>query len=170
MAFNYVNGVGYPRVSVFRISDNSLVEMIDLDLCGLEGGFREGYAEAFKRNITQQGRIIDFDFTGSRIIFVLDYSEDIEKANSFSIERIANYNSQPENYRLILTPRVDILKRRFEVRMLDGAYDMGVQTGGTYAKGNTLTVIKFITTNTGSKNFVDPLGVYVPFSPFYVPD
>jgi len=162
----YVNGASNARVTVFDLSTKEQTEVIDLDLCGFTAGQVEDYEEEFKRNKTEQGKLIDFDFKASRILFTLDYSEDIEKANSFDIEKIAFYNSLPDRYQLILTPRVDILRRTFEVRLYDGKYSQGIDVGGVDAKGNTLTVIKFITVYPVGKNFIDPLDVIAPM-PFY---
>lgn len=167
MSLEYVNGSSSSRVTIFSLTDNTQVEVINLDLTNLSSGQVEDYEESFKRLITAQGKIIDFDFKGSRIIFDLDYSEDIEKHNSFNIEKISAYNSQPERYKLIFTPRIDILKRTFEIRMLDGKFSQGIDVGGVDAKNNTLTRIKFITKYTVSKNFIDPLDVIIPM-PFKV--
>lgn len=162
----YVNGVAYPRVTIFNIVTNEFVEQIDLDLCGANG-LIEDYQENFKRNETDSGRYIDFDFRASRITFTLDYSEFVKKNNSFKIEKIFFYNSQPELYKLILTPRADVLKRFFEVRLSDGSYSMGALTGNINSQGNKLPIIKFVTKITVGKNFVDPDNVAVPL-PFFV--
>lgn len=166
MAYDYVNGVSYPRVTVFNIVTMAQTEIINLDLCN-SNGLTEDYIENFKRNETEAGRLIDFDNKACRIIFTLDYSEYIKKNNSFNIEKIFFYNSLPDTYKLIFTPRVDVLKRYFEVRLFDGAYSFGAVKGGLNSPGNRLPIIKFITKYTVGKNFIDPADVVVPL-PFYV--
>jgi len=166
VGYRYVNGYRYPRITVFNIVTNTQTEVINLDLC-MSAGLVEEYEENFKRNETVAGRLIDFDNKASRIIFTLDYSEYVRKENTFYIEKVFFYNSLPDTYKLILTPRIDVLKRYFEVRLMDGAYSMGIMKGGLEAPGNRLPIIKFITKYTVGKNFVDPLDVAVPL-PFKV--
>ena len=113
---NYINGYQYPIVIVKDRSTHATVETIELDLCGA-GGLTEEYEETFKRNeLEKQRKIVDYNFEGSRITFVLDYSEYVRKANLTAIETILAYNSQPETYYLVLRPRADTLRREFEVR------------------------------------------------------
>ncbi len=151
---NYINGVSYPAILVLSADGTNIIEEIELDLCG-EGGLVEEYEEDFKRNKLESGRIIDFDFKGSNIIFTLDYSEYVKKSLMFKIEKIYAYHSQPLLYKLILIPRADVQARSFEVRLEDGRFSMGVLKGGVNAKGNRLPVIKFVTLNPQSKNFMD---------------
>lgn len=166
MSYDYINGVSYPRITVFSLTDNTVVEQIDLPLCNT-AGLVEDYQEDFKRNQTEAGRIINFDNKACRIKFTLDYSEYLRKAETLVIEKVFFYNSQPDKFKIILTPRVDVLKRFFEVCLDDGAYSMGVNKGGTNARGNRLAIIKFITKYTVGKNFVDPADVLIPL-PFKV--
>ena len=158
---NYINGVSYPRILV-KNSLNEIIDTIDLDLCGANG-LTEEYTEDFKRIELESGRFIDYDTRGSRITFTLDYSEYIKKANLFLIERIFFYNSIPE-YTLLLYPRLDVLARNFEVRLLDGTFSLGILTGGVNAKGHKYPVLKFITATTGSKLFIDPDLLYLPLA------
>ena len=99
---------------------------------------------------------MDFDFKGARIVFNLDYSQYARKSNLSKIEKLLFYNSVPGSYRLFITPRVDAQARDFEVRFLDGNYDLGILTGGANAQGHKLPVIKFITVIPQGKNFIDP--------------
>ena len=165
---NFVNGTGIPVVLIKSYPYNEPVETIRLDLCG-EQGLTESYEEEFNRvQLSETGEYIDYNFRGSRIIFRLDYSEVIFKANSFNIEKIFHYNSLPEEYNIYLFPRIEAGNRYFKVRLLDGIYSQGVLKGGGLAGGNKGTVISFITTTPVSKNFVDidslisptPLNVY----------
>lgn len=158
---NYMNGYSYPVVIVKDISSDATIEEIELDMCGA-AGMTEEYEETFKRNeLEKQRKIVDYNFEGSRITFVLDYSEYVRKANLTAIETILAYNSQPETYYLVLRPRADILGREFEVRC-EGNYSLGIMKGGARAPGNRLPVIRFTTVYSQSKNFVDPDTVAVP--------
>lgn len=167
MSLRYINGSGNARITVYNIATTALVETIDFDLCNLSEGQVENYQEDFKRNETHSGRLIDFNFKGSRIIWDLDYTEDIELENAIKIEKVYRYNSEPETFKLMFTPRIDVLRRSFEVRLTTGAYSQGIQTGGLSARGNRLTSLSFITTYPVSKNFTNPNDVAVPL-PFYV--
>lgn len=156
---NYINGYQYPRILV-KDETNTIIRTIDLDLCGING-LTEEYAEDFKRIELENGRYIDYDNRASRITFTLDYSEYVKKNNLFLIESIFYYNSIP-SYTLLLYPRVDVLARNFEVRLLDGTFSLGILTGGAKAIGHKNPVIKFVTATTGSKKFIDTDLLYLP--------
>lgn len=153
---NYINGYSYPRMIIKDYTTLEVIESIDLDMCNLSGGMQESYQEYFKRNELESGRLVDFDFKGARIVFNLDYSQYARKSNLSKIEKLLFYNSVPDSYRLFITPRVDAQARDFEVRFLDGNYDLGILTGGANAVGHKLPVIKFITVIPQGKNFIDP--------------
>jgi len=162
MAYNFVNGYSYPTILIKNATTNAVVERIDLDLC-MSNGMEESYVEDFKRNqLEKLGRFVDFDFKACRITWTLDYSEYVKKNNLLKIEKILAYHSQPDSYKIYLRPRTDIQRREFEVRFLDGNYSIGILKGGAYAKGNKSTVIKFVSTELISKNFIDPDDVSIP--------
>lgn len=150
---NYVNGVSYPLVKVLTV-DNEDVETITLDLCG-RGGLVEEYTEDFKRVVLENNSTYkDYDFRGSRIKFILDYSEYVRADNLEAIENIFFYNSLPDEYVLKLIPRADALRRQFTVRLDDGAYSLGIHTGGTNTVGHRLPLLVFVTVNPVGKNFI----------------
>jgi hypothetical protein len=154
---NFINGYSYPVVTVKDYDTNDLIDTIYLDQCNLSGGFNEAYEEDFKRNeLEKTGRYIDFDFKGARIVFSLDYSQYVKKSNLSKIEMIHMYNSNPDSYKIFLRPRADAQAREFEVRLLDGSWELGIHTGGAFSPGNKLPVIKFVTTTPVSKDFIDP--------------
>lgn len=160
MSSLYLNGVSYP---VFKIKTlaNELVEVINLDLCG-ENGLTEEYEEDYKRvTLESNSRIIDYDFRGARIKFILDYSDYVRVDNLMNIEKLFFYNSLPETYKIILSPRADIGARQFEVRLADGKYSLGIQPDAYNHKD---PVIEFITVIPSSKYFTDPNDIYIPLS------
>lgn len=158
---NYINGYSYPRILI-KDDSNAIIDIIDLPLCS-ENGLIEEYAEDYKRVELENGSYYDYDNRGARITFTLDYSNYIIKANLFLIEKIFFYNSVP-NYSMVLYPRIDVLARNFDVKLFDGSYSLGILTGGTLAKGHKYPVIKFITTQPGSKNFIDSDLLYLPLT------
>lgn len=160
---SYLNGVSYPRIEIRAKSNNELIETIDLDLCGYDGGLQEDYTEEFKRvTLEKDNRFIDYGNKSSRIIFSLDYSAYATANNMLKIERIFYYNSVATDYKLYLYPRKDLLARYFEVKILDGAYSMRVLSGGLLAKGHKLPVIKFVTATPVGKNFIDATLNFIP--------
>ncbi len=168
---NYINGVSYPVFTIYTIGDaydygGVYVDRIEFPLC-MEGGLTEEYSEDFKRVELENGRKVDYDHRGANIIFTLDYSSFIVKDDVFKIERIFAYNANPgAGFKIYLHPRADALPRFFEVRLLDGAFSLGVNTGGTRTPGNKSPVLKFITAYPGSKNMIDPdnLATPLPFA------
>ncbi len=147
--YPYINGVSYPLVDI--ISSSGLVERIEFPLC-MENGLTEDYTEDFKRIELQSGKYIDHDFKGSRIRFELDYSSFADAETILNVEKIFYYNSQPDLYQIFIIPRNDMKIRRFEVRLEDGKFNLGVLRGGVNAPGNRNMVIKFITKIPQSKD------------------
>mgnify|MGYP001271779100 CR=1 FL=1 len=169
MSSNYVNGVSYPIFNIYTIGSiyrdgGTYVETIELSLCQ-QGGLTEAYREVFKRVELENNYKRDYDFSGAEIVFTLDYSPYVSKDDLLKIERLFYYNSLPDNYKVILTPRADALPRFFEVRLLDGVYSTGILPGGNNAPGNRLTVVQFVTVRPAGKNVidVDQLATPLPF-------
>lgn len=158
---NYINGYSYPQIVVKDIATNETITTINLDLCGVNG-LTENYTESFRRVELLTGELITYDCRGSRIEFILDYSEYVKKNNLFNIEYIFHYASLPDTYKLLLIPRIDNLSRYFEVMLSDGTYSLGILGGGSLSKGHKLPVIKFITVNYVSKDFMDTDLNYIP--------
>jgi len=160
---NYLNGISYPRIEIRAISNNELIDTFDLDLCSYEGGLQEDYAEEFKRIILEKdNKYIDYNNKASRITFTLDYSPYVKASNLMNIEKIFYYNSLNDTYKIILYPRIDILARSFEVRLLDGAYSLRVHSGGTRTIGHKMPVISLVTVTPVGKNFIDASLNYIP--------
>ena len=145
-----INGVSYPMFRIATATDSEY-EWIDFELCG-EAGYTEDYTEDFKRvQLRKDNRFIDYDFKGSRIKFILDYSEYIKADMLFNIEKIFAYNSQPDTYTIYFYPRSEKLNRFFEVRLEDGQFSLQLLPD---RKGHTLPVLRLISTITQIKNFV----------------
>jgi len=150
---DYINGSSFPKIRITDVNDAPVsgIDEINLDLCG-EGGLVESYVEDFKRiTLRKNKRLKDYDFQGSRIRFTLDYSDYIKTDMLFVIEQIFSFNALPETYKLWLYPRADKLGRFFEVRLEDGAFDLALLP---QREGHSLPILKFITVETQSKNFV----------------
>jgi hypothetical protein len=150
---DYINGQSFPKIRITDRNDAPVtgIDVIELDLCG-EGGLIESYEESFKRiTLRKNKRLTDYDYQGSRIRFILDYSSYIKADMLFVIEEIFHYNSLPETYKLWLYPRADKPGRFFEVRLEDGAFDLALLP---QREGHTLPILKFISVITQSKNFV----------------
>ena len=82
-------------------------------------------------NLTGEG--IDYDTRGSRITFTLIILNILKKQICFLIGEYFS-NSIPE-YTLLLYPRLDVLARNFEVRLLDGTFFALHLNGGVTQKG-----------------------------------
>lgn len=163
---DYINGQSYPKIRITDLNDAAVsgIDVIELDLCG-ENGLIESYAEDFKRiTLRKNKKLVDYDFQGSRIKFILDYSNYIQADMLFVIEQIFFYNSLPENYKLWLYPRADKPGRFFEVRLETGSFDLALLP---QREGHTLPILNFITVTTQSKNFVTS-EVESFRSPYYV--
>lgn len=163
MATNYITGYSYPVIVVKDYNTNAEVATINLDLC-MADGLRETYEENFRRIELITGEYVTYDNRGCRIVFTLDYSSYIKKANMFLIEQIFHYASLPESYKLYLYPRADNTLRYFEVLLLDGNYELGIHKGGMNTIGGKYPVIKFVTKNLTSKMFSDIDENYFPIN------
>ena len=166
--YPYINGVSYPTVEI-RSTAGALIETITFPLC-MENGLIEDYTEDFKRVELQSGQYIDYDFKGSRIRFELDYSSFCDAETILNIEKIFYYNSLPLLYNIHLIPRNDMKIRRFEVRLEDGKFNLGVLRGGVNAPGNRNMVIKFITKIPQGKNMQQVVIPVVIFNTYLIAD
>lgn len=158
MSSTYINGVSFPIVKI-KDTSGAVVDTINLDLCGANGLIEE-YTEDFKRVVLGKNKKkIDYDFKGTDIIFILDYSEYSATGNLFDIELIKTYNRSPELYNLFLIPHSDLPGRSFQVRLEDGKYSQRVIFDEV---GHELPILRFVTIQPGETNFLDPNAVYCP--------
>lgn len=154
---NFINGYSYPRIIV-KQTDNVYITEFDLPLCMMSGGFEQSYSEDFSRHEMADGTIIDFGFQGAKLSFNLDYSSLLKKPSYYIIEEIIKFHRLPEEYKIILIPRIDVLPQQFEVRFADNKIlDLGLHRNGADAIGNRLTSLRFVTKdNYSGQLFFDP--------------
>ena len=96
----------------------------------MENGLIEDYTEDFKRIELHSGEYVDYNFKGSRIRFEMDYSSFCDAETVLKIEKIFYYNTLPNQYKIYMIPRNDMRIRRFEVRLEDGKFNLGVLRAG----------------------------------------
>lgn len=167
---NFVNGHSSPRFEVRLVSDNSLIDTIDLSLT-----MSEGLVESYTAEIDIEQRLITGEIIkiprGYRVKFDMDYSFST-KENTLKIARLLNYERTSVNnqavYKIELLPRVDILSRKFEVVSVNGNIDIGLFKGGQSAPGNRLIRLAWQTRNMISQmSLVDPDELTVTLNPNY---
>lgn len=154
MSYQFLNGYGAPEITVIDVSTNMTVNIIQLDLCMIEG-LREEYQEDFKRvELEYNSKIVDYDYRGSKIIFHLDYNDYCSATNLMNIDLIHAYISRSDEFRIFLRPRtVADGNRSFEVRLSGDSWEQGMHKGGNQSVGHKGVKISFITAFPVSKNF-----------------
>lgn len=164
---NFINGYSKPRFIIQQL-DNVQVAVYDFPFCNLSGGLQTNYSETFKRHTLQNYNTIDFDFQGAQLSFALDYSTYLTKPSYFDIEAIIKFHRLPEQYKIILIPRIDVLAQQFEVRFAgNNILSLGIHSNGEHAIGNKLTTLKFITKDVYTGNLFfnpDDLNRPLPFN------
>lgn len=139
----FLNGYYKPRFKILN-SDGSIKEIIELPYCGIQG-LSEGYQKIFKTHELHTGEILNFDYKGERIRFVLDYSQYSSKSLLIKARKIEDYLTSFSSYKVFLYPRSDNLSRRFEVVLpADNSTELRILTGGVNAQGHkgfALTVV-----------------------------
>ena len=166
--YPYINGVSYPKVEIISAT-GTLIETIEFPLC-MENGLIEDYTEDFKRIELHSGEYVDYNFKGSRIRFEMDYSSFCDAETVLKIEKIFYYNTLPNQYKIYMIPRNDMRIRRFEVRLEDGKFNLGVLRGGVNAPGNRNMVIKFITKIPQGKNMQQVTIPVIIFNTYLIAD
>lgn len=166
--YPYINGVSFPIFEIRSLA-NVLVETITFPLCQ-ENGLTEDYEEDFKRVELQSGEIVDYDFKGSRIRFELDYSSFANADTILDVEKLFYYNTLPESYKIMIIPRADLKARRFEVKLDDGKYSLGVLKGGVNSQGNKNMIIRFVSKIPQGKNMQQVVIPVVIFNSYMVID
>jgi hypothetical protein len=162
---NYLNGYNYPKFTIYD-ENNVLLETINLNLCN-EGGLIETY-EIIKIEHTLLDYSVTELYKGHHITFKLDYTNYTNKANTVNILKLVSHIL--DNHTIILTPRIDVLARHFEVYCNTPTYELGLLRGGSSASGHKLISLSFKTKElqTGAINYIDPDTVATPMDEQFI--
>ena len=88
MSYSFLNGYGAPEITIVDVATNLTVNIIQLDLCMVDG-LMEEYEEDFKRIVLEyNSKIIDYNYRGSKITFHLDYDSYCSATNLMNIDLI----------------------------------------------------------------------------------
>jgi len=154
MSYSFLNGYGAPEITIVDVATNLTVNIIQLDLCMVDG-LMEEYEEDFKRVVLEyNSKIIDYNYRGSKITFHLDYDSYCSADNLMNIDLIHSYISRSDEFRVFLRPRtVADGNRSFEVRLSGDSWQQGMHKGGSGSVGHKGVKISFITAFPVSKSF-----------------
>lgn len=148
-----ITGHGQPRFAI-RDSLGYLVEIITLPQTN-ENGFIETYEERFIEheflNYNYERKLI-----GVHINFTFNYDTFISMQTGIKIGKLLRYGLN--NYRIFLTPRIDIPSRYYEVIGQNNSLELKVLRGGIYSNGNKGVILKYKTRFLQhSYNWLDPI-------------
>lgn len=148
MSSKYLNGVSYARI---EITDqyNNRVEQFLLPLTnemGLEERSVERFTEYESLQFVKKKKTKGWD-----MYFTLHFSSYASKTTALKIMQLLDWeyaisnDSRMANYRIYLTPRIDVPSRRFEVIGNNKEMTMKVLKGGTNCIGHSGLILKYQT-------------------------
>lgn len=161
---DYINGSSYPIFKIYNSSD-VLVDTIALNLCD-EKGLTETY-EFIKITHDLLNYSIVQKVKGFHLNFELSYESWSKKEHSMKIARLFDYIINTNDYKFILTPRVDVLNRYFEVINVNDSLTINIMRNGLNAIGNKGINLQFKTKWLGTNlQWVDPTDLNIAIEDF----
>lgn len=156
--YNYLNGVSYPQFQI--IDGNGVVKQtIQLPITNSKG-LIENYIE---KNISYE--FLDYrkekKILGYNVNFTLHFDEWTSKKTLLKIYQLLHWEYTfrlpgYENYKIILTPRVDAPSRNFDVIGTNENMSLGVMRGGVNAIGNKGIILNYTTKYLSNWGWIDP--------------
>lgn len=159
-----INGGGEPRF-VIKDRNNHFIKQFDLPYTNIEG-LIEGYEPVFKQHTLASEEKVSFDFKGYEINFTIDYNNFVTRDVLMNIKEIESFLENFNDYRVYLMPRIDVLRRTFEVVMpREKSYSLGLLLGSYNAPGHNGVVLKVVTKHPVEKLWLNPdnLTTRLPF-------
>lgn len=146
----YLNGVSYPIIEITdqygRSVENGLFTLPLTNELGLEERSLERYTEYEALNFVKKKKTKGWD-----MYFTLNFPEYAAKATATKIMMLLDWeyaiSNTPAmyNYRIYLTPRADVMSRKFEVIGDNKEMVMKVLKGGVNSIGHSGLVLKYRT-------------------------
>lgn len=146
---NFINGWKAPK---FRIKDGNV--LIDTIVLPISEGMIETIEE-LKIEHTLLNYDIEKEVHGFRLSWKIPYTVWANKNVMLEVQQLMRYSKA--GYRIILTPRLDLPTRSFEVLLNNDMIEYGIKKGGENAIGNSGIELTFTTKSIiDDTEFVDP--------------
>ena len=169
MSTRYLNGVSYPIIEITdqynRRVENGLFTLPLTNELGLEERSVERFTEYENLSFVKKKKTKGWD-----MYFTLNFPEYAAKATATKIMQLLDWeyaiSNTPSmyNYRIYLTPRADVMSRKFEVIGDNKEMVMKVLKGGVNCIGHSGLILKYQTKYLSNWTTRDPdVEVLAPF-------
>lgn len=140
--FKFPNGYKNPRIEVY--DGQTRLGVWNFPEC-TKDGFVETY-ELIEREKKDIEETLITRPKGIRTTLTLHYNDYITYATLMKLVEVWGFwvrKSQYEDLHIYLTPNLDILKRRLDVKFVSKPISLRIMRGGRFAKGGKLVIVQF---------------------------